>query len=302
MSTRNQDDDHAVGAILRKAGARGGIDPSRRARVRQETRVAWQDATRARRRRRAISVGAVLAAGLAIALWPLRGGPPTTSADAPRVTTGAAERTTRALADGQGEWRLDEHTSIRITAPREIALDRGAVYFDDHGDAGAPPVHVITPHATITDLGTRFEVRLTPDGTLVRVRDGMVRVMGSAGEWTVAAGTEARVGPNGASDLAPRPIAPDDPVWSWTRAAARPFDVDGVSLGRFLDWACREGGWTLEFSRDVTPGRVRAVVLHGTIAGLSLGDAVTNMLAAAGLTSSVADARLVVSPEQGAVR
>ncbi|MEZ5317561.1 MAG: FecR family protein [Vicinamibacterales bacterium] len=285
-----------VEALLRDAGGRTAVDPDRQARVREAARQAWRDGLRARRRRRWLGAAALAAAVLVAAVvWTRRPATPAgADADDRVVRTAADERAVRPLGDGRGEWRLDERTTMRVDGPRAVALVRGAIYFDDQGDAGAPPVTVTTPIATITDLGTRFEVRIDDERVTIAVREGRVHVTGPALDRMVAAGARVVVAAGGA--VTESALAPDDPSWSWTRQAAGPPPVDGLPLGRFLDWACREGGWTLEFSRDVSPERVRAIVLHGSIDGLSLEDAVTTMLLAAGLEASTSQGRLVVRP------
>lgn len=83
-----------------------------------------------------------------------------------------------ALADGS-RITLDTQTSVRLIGwekgERRVALDRGRAFFAVTHDA-AHPFEVRAGDATITDIGTRFEVALLPGGAGVLLVEGKVRV------------------------------------------------------------------------------------------------------------------------------
>jgi len=129
------------------------------------------------------------------------------------VTTDERGRRRIALLDGS-ELYVNGGTSLRITGPRAVRLDRGEVYVivapaPAFPGRGATFV-VHTPRRTITATGTRFGVRVDDGETSVAVTQGTVRVSGFAG--VVEAGQQLR--PD-ADRVVPLPRATH--VLDWTR-------------------------------------------------------------------------------------
>lgn len=80
-----------------------------------------------------------------------------------------------ALADGT-HITLDSHTQIHLGGGgRQVRLDYGRAFFNVHHD-GARPFSVSTGDMTISDIGTRFEVRRNGDAIAVTLVEGKVRV------------------------------------------------------------------------------------------------------------------------------
>jgi ferric-dicitrate binding protein FerR (iron transport regulator) len=194
-----------------------------------------------------------------------------------QIATGPAERKSVPLPAG-GELRVDASSVVTIGEGGEIHLNKGALYLDSKGTT-LPPV--ITPAGKITDIGTRFEVRVIGDSTRVRVRDGKVRLAQSGGSSEVDAAEELLARAD--ASTARRRIDPFGAEWAWVTRAAPRFDVEGKSLESFLDWIEREGAWTVEFSSAALERRARSTVLHGSIEDMSTTEALEAILLACGL-------------------
>jgi hypothetical protein len=159
-------------------------------------------------------------------------------------------------------------------------------------------VEVATPLGRVDDVGTQFEVRLMPVATgasrlRLRVREGEVRVETARATHHARAGQELLVDPDGGAQRAS--VAPDDGGWAWAARTAPELVIEGRTLATFLDQATRELGlrW-----RMVEPGTERpaaAIVLHGSVAGLTPEEAIDVVLTGSGLTSERRDGELRVS-------
>ncbi|MCJ2185115.1 FecR domain-containing protein [Novosphingobium sp. 1949] len=130
---------------------------------------------------------------------------------------GPAELALRTIANGHGLPRsvrladgtrltLDADTSLRVAdspaGTREVHLDKGRAFFSVTHDAA----HPFTVHAgamTVTDLGTRFEVRTGASQTAVTLIEGQVAIAApgspaltmTPGTQLVLRGSEGRLEP-----------------------------------------------------------------------------------------------------------
>jgi transmembrane sensor len=121
------------------------------------------------------------AAGVAILgglLWKLMAVPVATPATATlRFATRHGEQRTYRLAD-QSILHLntDSAVAVRLSpTERVVVLDAGEASFEVTHEAGRP-FQVVAGAARVLDLGTRFDVRLEPEATLVTVVEGRVAV------------------------------------------------------------------------------------------------------------------------------
>jgi hypothetical protein len=309
---------------LELAGPRAAVPEERTARVREAVHAAWQDAVRQRVRRRRMAIGlaglsAAAAVVLAVLLRPqVPGTPPVVTAarlvsisgsmsradglpliPGDSITTGMSLQVasgglaTLALVDG-GEVRLDSGTTIAFDAARALAIDRGAVYVDSGGGSTGrtAPVRVRTPVGTITDIGTRFEVRLENDEWHVRVRDGSVRFESARIRHDGYAGRELVIQPDGSVNE--RAVLPYGPGWRWATLAAPPFRVEGSTLAAFLAWVTAEGGRPVRFADAALERAMAGTVLHGSIEGLTTDEALTVALTTCGLAHRVEGDRILV--------
>jgi transmembrane sensor len=119
------------------------------------------------------AAGAVMlaAAAVAVLFW--------SSDHAPvlRYATRHGEQLTQRLADNS-VLRLDTDTEVTVRysrAQRRVEVSRGQVLFEVARDA-ARPFRVVAGPADVVDVGTRFDVYLQHDSTLVTVLEGQVTV------------------------------------------------------------------------------------------------------------------------------
>jgi len=321
----NQD---PIASLLRATGRRPAAPPERSARVREAARLAWNAEIVRRRRSRRLTFALALAASVVLAVWTVRALRATTSSMAPphvvevdRVVNGVwaehggfpglAKRwdlqararvdpgvTIRTSADGRAALhllmhghalRLDHATSLRILSDRAFLLERGAVYVDSGTTVGS--VRIETALGTIEDVGTQFEVRLNDGGLTVQVREGEVKVGAGSASLQAAAGQAATVDRGGR--LA-RAAAPSDTGWAWTETVAPPFPIEGRSLADFLTWAARERGARVRYLDPGLAQRATGVLLHGSLEGMTLDQAVASVAETSGLVHRWQAGELIV--------
>jgi ferric-dicitrate binding protein FerR (iron transport regulator) len=298
--TGNTNSDDAIAALVRLAGRRAPVPEDAAARVRAAVHDEWMQTIGRRRRTRWIgSAAAVAAAAVIVVVTRMtNSAPPVT----PRVvvaggqTNGAiiyandvyevANGNTASLAWGNATLRLDSGTRVRIASPRELTLDRGAVYVDSNG-AG---VLVRTPMGNVRDIGTQFEVRLTNDRMRVRVREGRVDLQRGSATHSAIAGIELDADARGG--VTPHSIARTGAEWEWVLRAAPPIHLDGRTLSEVVASVTRDEGlkpvWFDETARNAA-----AMRLHGDVP-LTPEEALDTALVASGLTSRIDGDRLII--------
>lgn len=149
------------------------------------------------------------------------------------LSNGRGRRTTHALPDGS-ELQLDAASQIAIVfraGRRTARLQNGAAFFSVAHDAQRP-FTVTAGAATVTVLGTRFGVEVSPDeAVLVQVESGRVCVAGTQGSASPSAvlhaGQSLRV-PRSGDWPAPR----DEPLPAPWRHGELVFD--GRPLGEVI--------------------------------------------------------------------
>lgn len=310
--TRGGDD---LAVLLRLAGPREAPPAERLARLRSRAHADWQRTVTTRRRRRVLAWslgGCAAVAGLVLAL---RGGrdvrPPAVVepvvatvhavTGTARLDVRESDHTVRAAAVGDGlRGRHDAvvtgagvaslrltggtllqvagGTSVRLMSPERLALTEGRVYVET---GGRQSLAVETPLGIVRDLGTRFEVRLTPMALRVRVRDGEVRLSRDRRDHDARPGDEVAVDAAGA--VSRRTVAVDGPIWAWTTAAHAPFDIDGHTVYEFLAWLADEHDWELRFTGVAVEQKARATTLHGSVQGLTADQSLAAVLPASGM-------------------
>ena len=206
------------------------------------------------------------------------------------------------LLDGGTSLRLDHGSRVRLISATHLELEAGALYLDT-GQEDRPAVVVHTPYGTVTDIGTQFSVRLPTSAKggsplLVRVREGAVEICAAAdGAQALRAGTELLLTADGSQIL--RQITPYGPEWDWILDAAPRFEVEGMTLARFLSLVTRETGWSLRIDDPALAATTETTVLHGTTGSLRPDRAALAALAGAGLRGEVADGILTLSRAPG---
>jgi hypothetical protein len=332
--TPDSDSDLEVAELIRAAGSRPLPGADRAARVRAAVEREWRARARTRRVRR-WTIGAVTtlaAAAIAfVAVRPFSTVPPAAVPPAPtpiatvaavhgavtieiagdratvaavghavaagsNIRTTGTSRATITLISG-GELRLDTNTVTALVDARTIQLERGGIYLDS-GASTPGSVTVRTASGTVRDIGTRFEVRLLREGQgdgdlRIRVRDGAVQLEHAGRIDRASKGTELLARPDGTvSTSSVDPFAAD---WAWTTEAAPPFIAENATLEAFLQWAAREGGWTIEWSEALRQ-RARTTIVHGAIDGMTPAEALEAVLPPSGVSPTFINGRLRLRP------
>jgi hypothetical protein len=325
--------DDRIAQLIRAAGARPAVPAERAERVKAAVREHWRAGIAGRQGSRRLVGWAALAAAVLAGVWLssslwLRVGSGTGSVASMRVeTVRSAARVLRspgsspallsvdesvsvgsevttgpdggvALTTHSGHSvRLDRDTRIRVLADSTIALVLGAVYVD----SGAEPrgsLDIRTPVGTVRDVGTQFETRLAADGLTVRVREGSASIAAPSGAVEVEAGWEVAVDPSGRTTR--REIRPDGPEWDWVRAVTPTIEIEGLAALEFLHWASRERGLALSFADSALAAEAAGILLDGSIAGMSVEQALDAVLPTCALRHRVSDGVLLVDRQPGA--
>jgi ferric-dicitrate binding protein FerR (iron transport regulator) len=319
------DDEADVERLVQLGGPRRAPDPAARAPAREVMRGAWSEAVQGRVRRRRIARvvgGLAAAAALVVAVVLTRDSATVPAVEVARLVSGtvtvrsqdgSATRDVRpgdALMSGEtvatapphlaalgltggGELRMNSATSVGLAAVRRFDLGTGQVYVDSGGVAGAA-LTIETPAGPVRDIGTRFEVRVEGTRVRVRVRDGAVRLSTAGVEVDAGPGKQLDASPGARPDVSS--IATYGAEWNWIIRAA-PFAIEGATLDDFIRWIEREDGRRVVFADPTLRQTVGAARLHGSVAGLTVEDALGIILPASGLTYDISGDRIIVRQE-----
>ncbi len=327
MSQFDRTDDPTADAadvrrLLAKAGPRPEVPAEVLSRLRDGSRQAWREAVAARQPQRGPSMVLALAATLLLALslallWRAQSPPPVELAAAverwsgavagidleraaPIELTAGSRLETAATADAGlalrllsgHSVRLGPSTRVEMIAGDTVELEAGMLYVDS-GGAGRAMV-VRAPFGRVTDVGTQFEVRAggAEGGGWVRVREGTIEMTVDDERWIAAAGEQLTMTAGG--EVEAGRFEPDPALWEWALALAPPFDLDGATLGAFVDWYQRETGDAIVFDPANLEATARGIVLSGTVDHLDPRDALAVVLPAAGLADERSVGRVTV--------
>ncbi|MEO5895574.1 MAG: FecR family protein [Vicinamibacterales bacterium] len=318
------DEEDVTAQLLRMAGAPPDPPAERKARVRTAVHREW----RTRRQRRMIRNGAAIgllaaAASLTVAVWirgrvevPLnapgiavaqriQGRPvivgPSRGADATPLSisapiypddlieTDAESRVGLQLGDGSSV-RIDRGSRVRFLTPAVLEVITGAAYVATADRSQGFEVRTTMGH--LRDVGTQFEVRLTPSLLRLRVRTGSVEIQRGTVIDTAAAGTEATVTTKG---IAVGPVPAYGSEWAWTTAVAPAFAIEGRTLGSYLEHLAAEQGWTIHYADSTVAEAATRTILHGSVEGLNAEDALGVVLLTSGLEFRLRGGELSVS-------
>jgi ferric-dicitrate binding protein FerR (iron transport regulator) len=321
----NEPERDDVEILVRLAGKRAPVPAGRAERVRDAARLAWRAEVARRARRRwtwaAVAAAAAILAVAFVTPWRSDGTAPVEPVviAAPPATVESIVGEVRIPgATGRGDaiaWgteiettaqglvsvrlpsghavRVGSSTAARLSDPLVIELRRGTVYVDSgEGGDGGSPVSIRTPLGEITEVGTRFEVRVEGDVLRVRLRNGHVLVRAAGRIEQIDAGSEFVLGANGT--VTRRGLAPDAPEWQWLLAVTPVPDFDGRPAAELLAWAAREQGWTVAYTDPATERAASATILRGSFEALQVQDALDAATLASRLTYRVEDGVLVV--------
>jgi len=160
--------------------------------------------------------------------------------------------------------RIDRHTRLRFDSREQVTLLAGALYVDSGGINAVPALRIETPAGAVRHVGTQFQVHVTGDVTVVRVREGRVLLTRASGVPTdLAAGDELRVS---GGDLRLRRGLPSYGAdWEWSAGIAPALEIENRPLAEFIAWVAREHGWQVRYGDETLQPRTFDIRLHGSL-------------------------------------
>lgn len=109
-----------------------------------------------------------------------------------RVRTAPSVRCELKMADGS-EVRLNDQTEIRVAGARRIEVAAGQVYSSVVRRDEAFVVHAPSAGATLTALGTGFDVACSASSAVLTVAEGSVQAAASSGQTVVKKGESVSI-------------------------------------------------------------------------------------------------------------
>ena len=324
------DADADLGALLRAAGPRPQSPPAMEAEVRAAVEAEWRSMTESRARRRRVNTWAMAAgvAAAAVGVWiarplympdsgpvaamarvegtvevrtggnkdwaPLPANAPLREGD--EVRTGSAGRAAVRLANGV-ELRLDNTSRVALNDVHHARLRRGGVYVDS-GVSGADAsrdLELDTAAGTVRHLGTQYQARVAGSVLTVGVREGLVAIE-TSGQQTLGRAGQVVTLQNG--QVTRTGLAANAEAWNWASSIAPPFAIEGRTVHEFLTWVGRETGRQVVYSSPEAAQRARAIVLRGSMEGLTPDEAVSAVLSTTALQPAVDDGHIRVEAAQ----
>ena len=213
------------------------------------------------------------------------------------LQTGSAGRGVLTLPGGVTA-RMDHDTRILLAGGDEVVLKRGALYVDA-GPVPAAPLDVVTPAGSLRHVGTQYEVRLLDPGVRLRVREGRVEWQAKNGAVEQSeAGEQLTISSDGGIARAAAPLYGES--WDWIAGATPAIDIEGLPLAQFLAWAARELGREVDYATEGIESEAAAIVVHGSISGLTPLQALDAVLATTSVRAQVVEGRIVVGVQDPA--
>ena len=319
------DDGEIIARLLRAAGPRPDASQEAKERVKAAVHARWRQSVRARRRFRILAwCTASLAAAIVVLTVALGSRRVAVAPPDPReaagtlilsagVLRGPDGATVRPGSDippgsvletapdaraairlsGGADVRLDAGTRITLEEGSLLELERGAVYVDSGRPTGqSGDLEIRTAIGIVREVGTQFEVRVHDRELKVRVRQGSVNVDRMGRAEGISAGTELTVDEAGNARL--EAVPPHGPAWDWILGVAPEFELEGRTLGEFLEWVSKETGLLVRFSGASVEREAIGIVLHGSVAGLRPDQAPEAVLPTCGLSHQVVGDTMVV--------
>lgn len=209
--------------------------------------------------------------------------------DAGPLLTGATLRTeTSSAAALQIEaisLRIADGAEVVLESKSRLRLVRGKVYVDTGAPGVVGRMLVVTDAASVSDVGTQFEVQYQQSNYHVRVREGEVLLQHGSQRQHGAAGEQISI--DGAGTIRVAPFARDDPSWRWVHALASAPDIDNQPLTFLLGWVARETGVAIRYASPAVERKATNTILHGSIRHLEPLQALTVMMATTDLQHEV---------------
>jgi len=129
----------------------------------------------------------------------------------------------------------------------------------------------------------------------VGVREGLVAIE-TSGQQTLGRAGQVVTLQNG--QVTRTGLAANAEAWNWASSIAPPFAIEGRTVHEFLTWAGRETGRQVVYSSPEAAQRARAIVLRGSMEGLTPDEAVSAVLSTTALQPAVDDGHIRVEAAQ----
>jgi ferric-dicitrate binding protein FerR (iron transport regulator) len=311
---RNQQD---PGELIRSAGRRPAIPEDDFASIKEATGTAWRqmvaaERSRSSRRRTIYAIAASLIVLLLGGWFWLSGTNPFGSAEIATVQFATGDLTVGdiltegedlepsglvalRMAGGQSV-RIDGGTRLQLLSSSRLQLDLGALYVDSGPSVPAGAViEVRTPLGIVREIGTQFEIRITgeAESMQVSVREGSVTIEQEAETISAARGEQLTLDREGL--IARSTLATDAAHWSWVLDAAPALEIEGRTLGHYLDWVARETGWQIRYADEELERSAETILLHGTIEGMRPDESLGVILEGSGLYYLTEDGAVLIA-------
>lgn len=189
--------------------------------------------------------------------------------------------------------RLDHETSLRLISATVLHLEQGAVYIDSGAtEEKAASLEVWTQMGTVYDVGTRFEVRVGQSQVQVTVREGLARLDREGESYSAEKGVQLTVTEEGTVSRQEIPLSGE--AWDWTLAIVPPFELEGKTLGEFLNWFADQTGLVVRFQDPSIAEDAANVRLHGSVEGLRPDEAPAAVLPTCGLVQHLENGTIIL--------
>jgi ferric-dicitrate binding protein FerR (iron transport regulator) len=145
--------------------------------------------------------------------------------------------------------RLNQKSRLRLHRDH-LALEAGEIYVSNRDRRiSRRQVTVVTPYATVSDIGTQFKVRLSGDGVVASVRQGSILVRTDAGEHRADASADGGRTLFVGEDQSVQ-VTEDRTDWAWIYPVAESFELEGRTVFQFLRWSTGESGRQYRFADE----------------------------------------------------
>jgi hypothetical protein len=191
--------------------------------------------------------------------------------------------------------RMAASSRLRIETGK-VLLDRGKIYVDSGPSGSSQAISVYSSYATVTEVGTQYQVELLDDGIEVSVREGIVRLEADGSEATASAGEALLLDGDGEIDRAKIPEYGER--WQWITPLSQGIKIDGKGVGEFLLWLSRENGWRIRYSSNDLRLGAQTILLSGSIEGLGAEEALETVMIAAGWRYRLVDGEIVIGTDE----
>ena len=151
--------------------------------------------------------------------------------------------------DSQVRIALHNATQLILDANTSISLNDQGIYIHNgraYIDAAAPStsITVTTPFAEITDIGTQYDVSITPKALHITMREGTTKITSPHGVLyaSTSGGLGDAVTLDNTGHTQTQHIAKSDEYWEWTLSTIANFNLYNASAEELLQWASRITG------------------------------------------------------------